>query len=107
MSEKQIKYIKRDMEDVVLELTKEYSCIFIGGPRQAGKSTMLKKIMTPDRHVVTLDDLNERHIAKTDPEMLLNGEFWSPPTAHSFIHSNTFKLFALVLSADFTSIGII
>lgn len=72
MSERQVGYIKRDMEDVVLELTKEYSCILISGPRQVGKTTMLKKIMTADRHVVTLDDLNERHIARTDPEMFLS-----------------------------------
>ncbi len=72
MAERQIDYITRDMESLVLELTKEYSCIMISGPRQVGKTTMLKKIMTPDRHIVSLDDLNERHIAKTDPEMFLS-----------------------------------
>ncbi len=66
------KYIKRDMEDVILKLTKEYSCILISGPRQVGKTTMLKKIMNPDRHVVSLDDLNERSIARTDPELFLS-----------------------------------
>ncbi len=72
MPERQIDYITRDMESLVLELTKEYSCIMICGPRQVGKTTMLKKIMTPDRNVVSLDDLNERHIARTDPEMFLS-----------------------------------
>ena len=72
MPEKQIDYITRDMEGLVLELTKEYSCIMICGPRQVGKTTMLKKIMTPDRHIVSLDDLNERRIARTDPEMFLS-----------------------------------
>ncbi len=71
MSENTIDYITRDMESLVLELTKEYSCILLCGPRQVGKTTMLKEIMEPDRHVVTLDDLNERQIAKTDPEMFL------------------------------------
>lgn len=65
------KYIKRDMEGLVLSLSEEYSCILISGPRQVGKSTMLKHIMTSDRSEVTLDDLNERALAKTDPEMFL------------------------------------
>ncbi len=72
MPDKEIGYIKRDMEDVILELTKEYSCILLTGPRQVGKTTMLEKIKTPDRNVVTLDDLNERNIAQTDPEMFLS-----------------------------------
>ncbi len=63
-------YIKRDMENIVEELTKEYSCILITGPRQVGKSTMLEHI-DGQRHRVTLDDLQERNLAKTDPEMFL------------------------------------
>ena len=65
------KYIKRDIEGLVLSLSEEYSCILVSGPRQVGKSTMLKHIMKSDRNVVTLDDLNERALAKTDPEMFL------------------------------------
>ena len=65
------KYIKRDMEGLVLSLSEEYSCVLVSGPRQVGKSTMLKHIMKSDRNVVTLDDLNERALAKTDPEVFL------------------------------------
>lgn len=64
-------YIKRDMERLVLELTKEYSCILICGPRQVGKTTMLKNIMEENRTVVSLDDLEERKLAATDPAMFL------------------------------------
>ena len=63
-------YIKRDMEDIVSNLTKEYSCILITGPRQVGKSTMLEHIDN-SRNKVTLDDLQERNLARTDPEMFL------------------------------------
>ncbi len=63
-------YINRDMENVVLSITKEYSCILITGPRQVGKSTMLQQI-DPSRNRVTLDDLQERNLARTDPEMFL------------------------------------
>ena len=65
-----MKYITRDMEKVMSELTKEYSCILITGPRQVGKSTMLEHIDNT-RSKVTLDDLQERNLAKNDPEMFL------------------------------------
>ena len=65
-----MEYILRDMEKLVVELTKEYSCILITGPRQVGKSTMLEHIDSK-RNKVTLDDLQERNLAKTDPEMFL------------------------------------
>lgn len=58
------------MEKVISELTKEYSCILITGPRQVGKSTMLEHIDSA-RNKVTLDDLQERNLAKNDPEMFL------------------------------------
>ena len=30
-------YIKRDLEEKILSLSKEYSCILVTGPRQVGK----------------------------------------------------------------------
>lgn len=66
-----MKYIKRDMESLILTLSQEYSCILITGPRQVGKTTMLEHIMAEDRHVVSLDDLQERALAKNDPGMFL------------------------------------
>lgn len=65
-------YIKRDMEGLILGLTKEYSCILVCGPRQVGKTTMLKNIMSPERKIVSLDDLEERKLAQTDPAMFLS-----------------------------------
>ena len=50
-------YITRDMETLVEELTKEYSCILVCGPRQVGKTTLLKNIMADNRSVISLDDL--------------------------------------------------
>ena len=64
-------YITRDMETLVGELTKEYSCILVCGPRQVGKTTMLKNIMAENRSVISLDDLEERKLAKSDPAMFL------------------------------------
>lgn len=64
-------YIKRDIESRILSLTGDYSCILITGPRQVGKTTVLKQLMTDDREYVTLDDLQERRLARTDPAMFM------------------------------------
>lgn len=67
-----MKYIKRSMEDVFLNLNKEYGAILITGPRQVGKTTMLQKLMEREnigRKYITLDDLNDRALAKSDPGM--------------------------------------
>lgn len=64
-------YIKRDIENKILALSKEYSCILVTGPRQVGKTTVLKQLMNGDRVYVTLDDLEERGLAKRDPAMFL------------------------------------
>ena len=66
-----MEYIKRDLEEKIKALVEDYSCILITGPRQVGKTTVLKQLMTEEREYVTLDDLEERKLAKTDPAMFL------------------------------------
>lgn len=71
-------YISRNLEKVVSEVTKEYPVVLVTGPRQVGKTTMLQKLMeNTNRGYVTLDDLNERNIAKNDPELFL--QLHKPP----------------------------
>lgn len=71
-------YISRSLEKVVLQVTKEYPVVLVTGPRQVGKTTMLLKMMEgSDRSYVSLDDLNERNLAKTDPQLFL--EVHRPP----------------------------
>ena len=61
-------YIIRELEQVVLEVSKEYPVVILTGPRQVGKTTMLQKLMQgSERNYVTLDDLNERTLAQSDP----------------------------------------
>lgn len=73
-----MKYITRNLENVVNQVTKEYPVVLVTGPRQVGKTTMLQKLMEgTDREYVTLDDLNERSVAKTDPELFL--QLHKPP----------------------------
>lgn len=71
-------YIKRSLEKVVSEVTKEYPVVLVTGPRQVGKTTMLQKLMEgTERDYVSLDDLNERSLAKNDPELFL--QLHKPP----------------------------
>ena len=71
-------YISRSLETVVKQVTLEYPVVLVTGARQVGKTTMLQKLMEgTERRYVTLDDLNERSLAKTDPEMFL--QLHKPP----------------------------
>lgn len=75
-----MKYIKRAMEGVFLRLNEQYPAILITGPRQVGKTTMLQKLIKSEgcnRSYVSLDDLNERTLAKNDPAMFL--QLHKPP----------------------------
>ena len=67
-----MKYISRNLEKIVLEVNSEYPVILVTGPKQVGKTTMLKKLMEgTERNYVSLDDINERNLAKSDPELFL------------------------------------
>lgn len=75
-----MEYIKRHLEEKVLDLSKSYSAILVTGPRQSGKTTMLKRLAEKEnvgREYVTLDDLFVREMAKRDPAMFL--QLHKPP----------------------------
>ena len=73
-----MKYIARALEKIVEEVTNEYPVVLVTGPRQVGKTTMLQKLMQgTGRSYVSLDDLNERQLAKTDPQLFI--ELHKPP----------------------------
>lgn len=64
-------YIKRDLESKILSLSREYSAILVTGPRQVGKTTVLRQLMQKNRTYVTLDDLEDRAMARNDPALFL------------------------------------
>lgn len=67
-----MQYIKRTLENKIVELNKEYGCIILVGPRQVGKTTMLRHLMEgTNRKEVSLDDMTERKMAQTDPALFL------------------------------------
>ena len=61
-------YIRRTLEQKILDINEDYSCLLLIGPRQVGKTTMLEHLMEgTDRRKVSLDDTENRRLAKTDP----------------------------------------
>lgn len=75
-----MKYMKRHLEQRILELSKSWPAILLTGPRQAGKTTMLQKLAEQEgtgREYVSLDDLSLRNLAKNDPKMFL--QLHEPP----------------------------
>ena len=73
-----MEYISRNLEAVVMQVTREFPAVLVTGPRQVGKTTMLQKLMEgTNRKYVSLDDLNERSLAKSDPELFL--QVHNPP----------------------------
>lgn len=75
-----MEYISRHLDDKILEISKAYSAILLTGPRQAGKTTMLRSLSEKEnigREYVSLDDLSLRDMAKNDPALFL--QIHKPP----------------------------
>ena len=70
-------YIQRAIEKTVQNISKTFPVLLVTGPRQVGKTTMLKQLAEPERRYVTLDDPDVRRIAKTDPALFL--QRYRPP----------------------------
>lgn len=75
-----MEYIKREIEPLVAQVANEYSAVLVTGPRQVGKSTLLRHVLdkvSPQAKEVTLDDLVERQLATEDPAMFF--QLHKPP----------------------------
>lgn len=71
-------YINRNIEKTINQISDKYKVLLVTGPRQVGKTTVLKHLMTnSNRTYVTLDDLMVRNLAITDPTLFL--QKYSPP----------------------------
>lgn len=63
--------IKRDIELKVRQLAEKFPVVTITGPRQSGKSTLLKSLF-PEYRYVSLENLDVRAFASEDPKGFLN-----------------------------------
>ena len=66
-----IEYINRDLEKIIVEASEYYSVITVTGPRQSGKSTLLKHLF-PDYKEYSMKDVHIRDFALNDPVAFLN-----------------------------------
>ncbi len=66
-------YIKRTIEKVITRVNKSFPVILITGPRQVGKTTVFQKcIKNLKRKYISLDNMAERSLARTNPELFLD-----------------------------------
>jgi uncharacterized protein len=63
-----MKYINRKLEFILRKYLKIFPVIGLTGPRQSGKSTMLKKILSGKYRYVTFDNIMNRDFFHRDPE---------------------------------------
>lgn len=63
-------YLHRSIEDVIIEASNYFSVISVTGPRQSGKSTLLKYLF-PSKPKYSMKDINVRQFAENDPVAFL------------------------------------
>ena len=64
-------YLNRTIEGIIREASQYFSVISVTGPRQSGKSTLLKHLF-PDVPKYSLKDVNVREFAEHDPIAFLH-----------------------------------
>ncbi len=64
-------YLNRTIESTIIDASKYFSVISLTGPRQSGKSTLLKHLF-PDVPKYSLKDVNVREFAEHDPVAFLH-----------------------------------
>jgi len=70
-------YFHRAIEDALLCASEQFPALLLTGPRQAGKTTLLRHLCGNDRRYVTLDDMTLRELACNDPVLFL--QQYHPP----------------------------
>ena len=63
--------IEREAKETISEIAEAFKVLLVTGPRQVGKTTLLKSIMPENMNYVTLDDKVTRELAQKDPKLFL------------------------------------
>lgn len=70
-------YIKRTLESFLLQAMEQFPALLLTGPRQVGKTTLLRHLSQAGRTYVTLDNPALAMAARQEPELFL--ERFKPP----------------------------
>lgn len=65
-------YINRTIEEKLIESAQSFPAVAVTGPRQSGKTTLLKHLFQNTHQFVTFDDPLNRERALTDPRLFLD-----------------------------------
>lgn len=71
------RYIERSLERHILRTSAHFPALLVTGPRQTGKTTLLKHIKEDNRRYVSLDAMPARLLAREDPALFL--QRYAPP----------------------------
>ena len=63
--------IEREIKKSIKNINETFRILVVTGPRQVGKTTILKEMMPKNMKMVTLDDESLREEAKTNPKLFL------------------------------------
>lgn len=66
-----VTHIIRTLSTTINQVSKVFPVLLLTGPRQVGKTTLLEDCADSGRRYVTLDDLEQRTLARTDPALFL------------------------------------
>lgn len=67
---------EREAKKTIIEVSKAFRVLLVTGPRQVGKTTLLKSLKPKEMNYVTLDDKNMREMAKREPKLFLEENPW-------------------------------
>ncbi|WP_108774639.1 ATP-binding protein [Lactimicrobium massiliense] len=69
-------YFHRSIEKTIEEVGRSFPCIVIYGSRQVGKSTTIDHLYGEKYQKVTLDDMDDRLLAQSNPRLFLETYQW-------------------------------
>ena len=98
MNNRRTDYWARAGAECWREASAQFPVLLLTGPRQVGKTTLLRHLSTANRRYVTLDDLAARELARRDPVLFLQKH--RPPVLIDEIQYAPEVLTAIKLAVD-------
>ena len=69
-------YVNRAIEKTIIAASESFPCVVIYGPRQVGKSTTIDHLFGDKINKVSLDDIEDRALAQSNPKLFLESNGW-------------------------------